>query len=97
MTTIVKTVIGSSILAIPYSMSQLGYAFGTMVFVVAMILTHFGTTLLLKAKNLSRHSNYSTILFKIWESRIAEGLGSLFILLNNLGICNWVTMKVSLR
>lgn len=87
-TTIVKTVIGSSILAIPYSMSQLGYVFGTMVFLVATIMTHFGTILLLKAKNLSRHSNYSTILYNIWNSRIVKGLGSLFILLNNLGICN---------
>lgn len=89
--------IGSSILAIPYTISQLGYVFGILVFVVATLLTHFGTTLLLKAKNLSRHSNYSTILFEIWESRVAEGLGSLSILLNNLGICSWRTIKVSRR
>lgn len=96
MTTIVKTVIGSGILAIPYSMSKMGYVFGSLVFVVAGVVIQYGTVLLLKAKNLSHHSNYSTIFYVIWKSRIAKSIGSLLIFLNNIGICTPITIKVLL-
>jgi hypothetical protein len=34
-TTIVKTVIGSGILTLPYTMSKMGYVFGAAIFIVA--------------------------------------------------------------
>lgn len=61
--TIVKTVIGSGILAIPYTMAKMGYVFGIIVFILAGSVAQYGTVLLLKAKNLSHHSNLSTIFY----------------------------------
>lgn len=61
--TIVKTVIGSGILAIPFTMSKLGYVFGTIIFLLAGCVAQFGSILLLKAKNLSHHSNLATIFY----------------------------------
>ena len=85
--TIAKTVIGSAILSIPYVVKEMGYVFAIIMFLVAMCLNQFGTVLLLKAKNLSKHSNYATIFYEIWPSRMAKGLGSILIFLNNIGIC----------
>ena len=85
--TIVKTIIGSSILIVPYTISQLGYLFGTIVFLSALAINQFGTLLLLKAKNLSGHSNYATIFNSIWESRVSRGIGYMLIFLNNIGFC----------
>ena len=62
-TTIIKTVIGAGILTIPYTMSKMGYVLGIIMFLVAGILAQFGSVMLLKAKNLSHHSNYSTIFY----------------------------------
>lgn len=61
--TIVKTVIGSGIVALPYTMSQMGYLFGTLLFIIAGLMVYFGSFLLLKVKNLSLHSNFSTIFY----------------------------------
>lgn len=63
MTTVVKTVIGAGILSIPFSMAQLGYLMGSIVIVVAGAIAQFTSVLLLKAKNLSHHSNYSSIFY----------------------------------
>jgi amino acid permease len=64
--TVVKTVIGSGILAIPFTIAKMGYVFGIAIFLVAGALSQYGSILLIKAKNLSRHSNYSTIFYVIW-------------------------------
>ena len=87
MASIVKTVIGSGILTIPYTLNHLGYLFGTFLFFGAVFLNQFGSLLLLKAKNLSKHSNYSTILYEIWPSRISKGIGSAIIFLACMGVC----------
>jgi amino acid permease len=88
-TTIMKTVIGAGILSLPSTVSNTGYIFSIIVFVSVTILTQFSAVLLLKAKNLSRHSNYATILYHIFQSKFSKALGSVLILLNNLGICNF--------
>lgn len=92
--TIVKTVIGSGILALPYTMAKMGYVFGIIVFILAGTVAQFGSVLLLKAKNLSHHSNLSTIFYEIWKSKIAKSVGSIVIFLNNIGICKLIDMKV---
>ncbi len=79
--------IGSGILTIPYTMRQMGFLFGTLVFVCAGVLIQFACGLLLNAKNLSRHSNFSTIFFEVWRSRVAKGLGNLVVFLTTVGVC----------
>ena len=89
--TIVKTIIGSSILIVPYTINQLGYLFGIIIFMTALIINQFGTLLLLKAKNLSGHSNYATIFNSIWQSNISRGIGFVLIFINNIGFCKFLS------
>ena len=65
----------------------MGYLFGSIVFFVAVLLNQFGSVLLLKAKNMSKHSNYSTIFYNIWNNKIGKGLASGLIVLGNIGVC----------
>ncbi len=65
----------------------MGYVLGIVVFLGAGVIAQFTSVLLLKAKNLSRHSNYSTIFYEVWRSKIAKAIGSILIFLNNIGIC----------
>ena len=99
MTGIVKTVIGSGILTIPYVMNKMGFVLCIILFSVALILNQFGSTLLLKAKNLSRHSNYSTIFYAVWPSRIAKGIGSAIIFIACMGVCTaeLILFKTTIR
>lgn len=89
-TTVMKTVIGAGILSLPYTISKLGYIFSLIVFALVISLTQFSCYLLLRAKNLSRHSNYSTIMYHIFRSKGSQIFCSLLILLNNLGICKYL-------
>lgn len=82
-----KTVVGAGILALPYTISQLGYVFGLIVYLIVVAINQFTAVMLLKSKNLSRHSNYSTIMYHLFHSRAAQALSSAIILINNLGIC----------
>jgi hypothetical protein len=68
-------------------MSKMGYVFGAAIFIVAGIMVEFACALLLKAKNLSHHSNFSTIFYEVWRSRIAKALGNLIIFLTTIGVC----------
>jgi amino acid permease len=86
-TTIVKTVIGSGILGLPFTVSKCGYVFAIIVFAIATAVTQLGSVLLLKAKNLSGHSNFSTIFYHIYQNKVCKSLGSILIFCNNLGIC----------
>jgi len=92
--TVAKTVIGSAILSIPYVVSQMGYALVVIVFIFALMLNQFGSILILKSKNLSRHSNYATIFYEVWRSKLSKGLGSILIFINNIGICTSVYIQV---
>jgi amino acid permease len=67
----------------PYVISKCGVVFAIIVF----ILTQFSATILLKAKNLSRHSNYATILYHIFQKGRAKVLGLVFTAFGNLGVC----------
>ena len=86
-TTVVKTVIGSGILAIPITVSKLGWVMALLVFAGSLALAQMSTLLLLKAKNLSGHSNYASIFYHIRQSRLSKAIGSIVIFLNNVGIC----------
>jgi amino acid permease len=82
-----KTVIGAGILTLPYTVSKLGYVFGMFIFVFMISLVQFATITLLKSKNLSRHSNYSTIAFHIFRTKFAQVICNFFILMTNVGAC----------
>lgn len=92
MTTIIKTVIGSGILALPFTVSKLGYVFAIIVFLIATFFTQISSTLLLNAKNMSGHSNYASILYHIYRHKLSKGIGSILIFLNNVGICKLETI-----
>ena len=82
-----KTVIGAGILSLPLTISRLGYVLGVIVFFIVITIIQFTCVLLLKAKNLSKHSNYSSIMYHILRTKFSQALCSSAILLNNIGIC----------
>lgn len=71
----------------PYSINKLGWLLGSIVFILAGLMIPFGSILLLKAKNLSRHSNFTTIFYVIWKSNIAKGISSIIVCLSTFGVC----------
>lgn len=86
-TIIVKSTIGAGIIALPFTFSKLGYVLGPIAFLVFLAMNQFCSVLLLKSKNLSRHSNFSTILYYIWHSDVSRIFGSALIFIDNLGTC----------
>ena len=79
----------------PYVINQMGWLFGTLLFITAGTLNQFWSLLLLKSKNLSRHSNYTTILYSIWRSRMAKACSSVLIIVSNIGTCKHGVNQVS--
>lgn len=82
-----KTVIGAGIISLPSTMTKLGYLFGILIYVLVIIINQFTSIMLLKAKNLARHSNYSSIMCHLFNSQTAKAISSAMIMINNLGIC----------
>lgn len=82
-----KTVIGAGILSLPLTVSRLGFGLAIVVFVFIVASDQFTCILLLKAKNLSRHSNYTSIIYHIFRNKVIQGICSFAILINNIGIC----------
>lgn len=94
--TIMKTIIGAGVLSLPFTISKLGYVFAIIIFVLVMGLSYFSTTLLIRVKNLSKHSNFSTIFYFLHKNKLVKGLGSIFIVLKNVGICKECSIKAPL-
>jgi len=86
-TIIMKSTIGAGIISLPYTISRLGYVLAILLFALIAALTQYSCSLLLKSKNLSKHSNYSTIMQAIWNHKFSKMLGSLLIFLDNMGTC----------
>lgn len=86
-TTIMKTVIGAGIISLPSTISKLGYVFGLFVYLLVVGINQFTSVMLLKSKNLARHSNYSSIMCHLFNSNAAKAISSAIILFNNIGIC----------
>lgn len=82
-----KTVIGAGILSLPLTVSRLGYVLSLVIFIIVIAIIQFSAIMLLKAKNLSKHSNYSSISYHIFRTKFAQLICSLMILINNTGIC----------
>ena len=82
-----KSTIGAGIISLPFTFSRLGWVFASIAFLVFITLNQFCSVLLLKSKNLSRHSNFSTILYYIWHSDASRIFGSALIFVDNIGTC----------
>lgn len=82
-----KTVIGAGIISLPFTMSKLGYVLGLLIIILVIIVVQFSSIMLLKAKNLSKHSNYSSIGYHIFRNKGIQNFCYLAIVLNNLGLC----------
>jgi amino acid permease len=85
--TIMKTVIGVGILGLPSVVYKLGWVTSIIVFTIATILNQYSCLLLLKIKNLSHKSNYSTIGFFITNGKGIVALLYFIFIFNNFGIC----------
>lgn len=53
--------VGSGILGLPFVIMNLGIVPGIITFMIIMIVNYYTTILMLKTKNLSRHSNFCSI------------------------------------
>ena len=84
---VAKTAFGAGIISMPYTVNHLGVIFAPVAFVVFFLMNHFSSMILLKSKNLSRHSNFSTILFSLWKKTWVRVLGSVIILLDTSSTC----------
>ena len=82
-----KTVIGAGILSLPFTVSKLGYVFSLIMFAIIISATQFTCVLLMKTKNLTKHSNYTSIGFYLFQSKLFQAKISFFVLLNNIGVC----------
>jgi len=72
MLTIVKTVIGAGILSLPYVLKSMGVVLALVMFGLCFALTNFTGRILLNAKNLSAHSNYTSIMYFIHKKKFAR-------------------------
>mmetsp|Transcript_70971 Transcript_70971/g.82623 ORF Transcript_70971/g.82623 Transcript_70971/m.82623 type:complete len:524 (+) Transcript_70971:41-1612(+) len=83
---IANTCLGAGILALAYVMKEFGILLSLMIFILSYALCVFSCFLLLKAKNLSGHSKYSTIgVYSV--GRLAEKLIKIMVIINNTGLC----------
>ena len=64
-----KVTIGAGVISIPYTFSRLGYVLGSITIICLIFVSQFSSILLIKAKNLARHSNYPTIAYTISQSK----------------------------
>lgn len=92
--TIMKTVIGVGVLGLPKVMQNLGWVIGLLIFACTSYLNQYSCIILLKVKNLSHHSNYSTIGYYIFKSKWFQAYTYFLILFNNFGVCKINLMQV---
>ena len=97
--TLVKTVIGSGILALPYTFGTMGVVMAVAFFSLSFAVTNFVGSILLKAKNLAGHSNYTSIMGHIKKHRGFRYLMCVNMCLNNFGSClvDLLLLKSSVR
>lgn len=84
--TVMKSVVGSGILGLPYVISNFGPIIGSFLFLCIYFITQYTCLLLLKAKNLSGHSNYTTIA-RVKLGAKAKIIMSVTVILSNVGVC----------
>ena len=83
---IANTCLGAGILELAYVMREFGIIISLVIFGFSYMLCVFSCFILLKAKNLSGHSKYSTIGVAS-VGRVAEKLIKVMVIINNTGLC----------
>ena len=82
-----KTIMGVSLISIPYSFSRTGILLSIIMFLFVAAVCQFTLSLCLKCKNLSRHSNFTTIIYHIYEHKLIKIVPSLAIICVGSGAC----------
>jgi amino acid permease len=80
---IAKTALGAGVISMPYTVRHLGYCLSIAAFLFFFWVNRFSSMLLLKSKNLSKHSNYSTILYHLFHKNRVRIFASALIAVNN--------------
>lgn len=88
--TVMNTTIGSGILAMPYTVYVLGWAFSLIVFLFITLANQYSVIILLKVKNLSKHSNYSTVASYIAKGKWFSFAVSAIIFSGNVGFSKFL-------
>lgn len=88
-TIIIKSIIGAGIISLPFTVSRLGYILAPILLIIFFMINQYSSSMLLKSKNLSRHSNYATIMHYLWPYDRSLLFGSAIIFLGNFGTCNY--------
>jgi amino acid permease len=94
--TVMNCTIGIGVLAMPYTIYVLGWLFSCISFVFIVLVNQFSIIILIKVKNLTKHSNYSTISSYIFKGKILCIIVSSLICIGNFGYCKYLFIKVSL-
>jgi hypothetical protein len=84
---IAETPQGAGIMVMPYTVKSLGYLATIGAFIIFFALNQFSSVLLLKSKNLAKHSNYSTLLYYVLGKNWARIFASAVIFVHNLLAC----------
>ena len=83
---IANTCLGAGILELAYVMKEFGVLLSFVIFIISYLLCVCSCFLLLKAKNLSGHSKYSTIGVSA-IGRHGEKVIKFMVIVNNFGLC----------
>jgi len=85
--TVMNCTIGMGVLATPYTTYVLGWLFFLISFFLITLVNQYSIIILLKVKNLSKHSNYSTIAAHVFKGKWFCIAVSSLICIGNLGFC----------
>ena len=78
---------GVGLISIPYSFSRMGIFLSIIMLIFMVLLCQFTIALYLKCKNLSRHSNFTTIIYHIYEHKLIKIVPSAAIIGVGTGAC----------
>ena len=88
--TVINTVVGAGIIAMPYTVSVMGWVFSIIICILVGIVNNYTIMILLKAKNLSKHSTYNSISYHISRSKYLIFIISFVNMFSNVGFSNFL-------
>lgn len=90
--TVIKNIIGSAIISLPYTVSVMGWLLSLIMFIFFAISTQYTTYILLKVKNLSKHSTYNSIFYHLYRSKLCQFLLSFLNMFCNIGFSKYLLL-----
>jgi amino acid permease len=94
--TVMNCTIGIGVLAMPYTVYVLGWLFSLLSFIFIVLVNQYSIIILIKVKNLTKHSNYSTISKHIFKGKLLCIFVSSLICIGNFGYCTYFLIQVLL-